>query len=85
MVGFAAGCALMEPWAAIITGFVSAVVQYTASWFLIRMGIDDPLDASSVHGFCGIWGVLVVGLLAKKQYVMQESSPVSDSSLRCCR
>ena len=29
---------------------------------LQKLKIDDPVDASPVHGFCGIWGVLAAGL-----------------------
>ena len=25
-------------------------------------GIDDPVGAFSVHGVCGVWGTLVIGL-----------------------
>ena len=28
---------------------------------LQKLKIDDPVDASPVHGFCGIWGVLACG------------------------
>lgn len=70
--GFAAitsGCAVVEPWAAIICGFV-------ASWVLIGMNklavifkYDDPLEAAQLHGGCGAWGVLFTGLFAAKHYV----------------
>ena len=30
---------------------------------LQKLKIDDPVDASPVHGFCGIWGVLACGFL----------------------
>ena len=29
---------------------------------LDSLGIDDPVGAFSVHGVCGIWGTLVIGL-----------------------
>jgi len=30
-----------------------------------RKGIDDPVGAISVHGVCGVWGTLAVGLFAR--------------------
>jgi len=33
-----------------------------------KLKIDDPLDAFAVHGSCGVWGVLAVGLFCKKEY-----------------
>ena len=31
----------------------------------LKLKIDDPLEACPLHGFCGIWGVLAVGIFAK--------------------
>ena len=36
-----------------------------ASMLLQKMHVDDPVDASPVHGFCGIWGLLAASNLAK--------------------
>lgn len=33
-----------------------------------RFHIDDPLGAISVHGVCGVWGALALGLLADGSY-----------------
>ena len=35
--------------------------QAGSSMLLQKLKIDDPVDASPVHGFCGIWGVLACG------------------------
>lgn len=40
-------------------------------WVFLRFRIDDPLSAAPMHGFCGAWAVFFVGLLAKKEYVVQ--------------
>ena len=37
-------------------------------WFFEKRGIDDPVGAISVHGVCGTWGVLAVGLFADGTY-----------------
>lgn len=72
LVGFVsitAGCVAVEPWAAIIAGFVGGWIFDFVCWMFLRLRIDDPLSAAPMHGFCGAWGVFFVGLLAKKEYV----------------
>jgi len=71
LVGITAGCAVVEPAAAILAGAVSAFVFEGGCTLLLMLQIDDPLSASPMHGFCGAWGVLYVGLMAKEQYVLQ--------------
>ncbi|KAL8517906.1 hypothetical protein ACS0TY_009280 [Phlomoides rotata] len=70
--GFAAitsGCAVVEPWAAIICGFVASWVLIGFNKLAERLKYDDPLEAAQLHGGCGAWGVLFTGLFAKKSYV----------------
>jgi len=69
LVSITAPCPVVEPWAAAFIGFVGGFVYYGSSSLLKKLQIDDPLDASPVHFFCGIWGVLSVGLFAEKEYV----------------
>ena len=68
LVGITAGCSVVEPWAAVIIGVVSAFIYHLASCTMRRFKIDDPLDAFAVHGACGLWGVINVGLFAVKSY-----------------
>jgi Amt family ammonium transporter len=71
LVGITAGCSVVEPWAAVIIGFLAAFVYHGASCAMRQAKIDDPLDAFAVHGACGLLGVLVVGLFATKEYNAQ--------------
>eukprot|EP00798_Chlamydomonas_sp_ICE-L_P027924 gene27924-2530_t len=70
-VSITAGAAVLEPWAALIAGAVGACLFNGVCTLFLRFRIDDPLFACPMHGFCGIWGCLVVGLLAKQSYVYQ--------------
>ena len=71
LVGITAGCSTTEPWAAPICGALSALVIHFSSKLLLKLQIDDPLEAAPMHGFCGAFGVLWVGFMAKKEYVAE--------------
>ena len=62
LVGITAGCGNMESGSAFATGLIAAFVYQGASMLLQKLKIDDPVDASPVHGFCGAWGLLAAGL-----------------------
>jgi len=64
LVGITAGCAAVDPWAAIVIGGVAGVLVVWAAHLMERVHIDDPVGAIAVHGFCGAWGTLAVGLFA---------------------
>jgi Amt family ammonium transporter len=63
LVGITAGCANVSPWGAFIIGGLSGVLVVFSVFFIDRK-IDDPVGAISVHGVCGAFGTLMVGLLA---------------------
>jgi Amt family ammonium transporter len=69
LVAITAPCAFVAPYAAVIIGIVAGfVVCYGVEFLDKRAKIDDPCGAISVHGFCGLWGVLSVGLFADGTY-----------------
>ena len=50
---------------AIVIGFITSFVSYSAISFLKpRLGYDDALDVFGIHGFSGIWGALATGIFA---------------------
>jgi len=64
LVGITAGCATVDPWAAIVIGAVAAIIVPFAIQLLEKLKIDDPVGAVPVHLLCGAWGVLAVGLFS---------------------
>ncbi len=68
LVGVTAGCAWVEPWAALVIGVVSGAIVCYGVWFLERRKVDDVVGAISVHGLNGIWGLIALGLFADGTY-----------------
>lgn len=64
LVSITAGCFLYKAWEAMLIGMIGAMLCCLAMPLFDRLGVDDPVGASAVHGVCGIWGVLAVGLFA---------------------
>lgn len=64
LVAITAPCAFVEPWAAVIIGGVAGILVMLAADAVERAKIDDPVGAFAVHGACGIWGTLSIGLFA---------------------
>nr|GEY36767.1 ammonium transporter 1 member 2-like [Tanacetum cinerariifolium] len=69
LAAITSGCAVVEPWAAIVCGFVAAWVLIGFNKLAEKFKYDDPLEAAQLHGGCGAWGLLFTGLFAKKKYV----------------
>ncbi|KAG2429741.1 hypothetical protein HXX76_010525 [Chlamydomonas incerta] len=70
-VAVTAGCHVIEPWAALICGSCAAFIFEGTVNLLLWLRVDDVVSAGPMHGFCGAWGVLFVGLLAKEEYIQE--------------
>ena len=68
LVAITAPCAFVQPWAAAVIGTLAAVIVIESIFFWERKHIDDPVGAISVHGVCGILGVLFVGIFSDGRY-----------------
>lgn len=64
LVSITAACAFVTPSEAVIIGAIGGIIMYIGVNTLDRFQIDDVVGAVSVHGFCGIWGTLAVGIFA---------------------
>merc|ERR1719379_624428 len=64
LVSITAGCGDVRPWAAFLMGAIGGVIYTGASALQQPLMIDDVVDAGPVHFWCGIWGVLALGLFA---------------------
>ncbi|MDE0825433.1 MAG: ammonium transporter [Akkermansiaceae bacterium] len=62
LVGITAGADSVTIGAAAIIGLIAGALVVFSILFFDKIKIDDPVGAISVHGICGIWGTLAVGL-----------------------
>jgi len=65
LVSITAGTGAMNFMGAVISGFIGGIIVVYSVIMIERKGIDDPVGAISVHGVCGVWGTLAVGLFAR--------------------
>jgi Amt family ammonium transporter len=65
LVGITAGTAVVSPAGSLIIGLIAGVLVVLSVEFIdAKLKIDDPVGAVSVHGVCGVWGTIAVGLFA---------------------
>ena len=69
LVAITAPCAFVGAFTAIFIGLVAgALVIISAVFIETKLRVDDPVGASSVHGVCGAWGIISLGLFANGSY-----------------
>lgn len=64
LVAIAGRCAVMEPWAAVVSGAIGGLLYLYSQALLIRLRIDDAIDSIPVHLFGGMWGMMATALFA---------------------
>ncbi len=65
LVAITAPCASVSPAWSLAIGFIAGVLVVLAVDVIeTRFKVDDPVGAISVHGICGAWGTVAVGLFA---------------------
>lgn len=68
LVAITAGCNNVDAKGAVAIGAVAGVLVVYCVLLLDWLKIDDPVGAVSVHGFCGAWGTLAIGLFASPKF-----------------
>ena len=72
LVGITAGADLMSGGEAILIGLIAGIIiPLSIVFFDKTLKLDDPVGATSVHGMCGIWGTLAVGIFGSSAGVDQ--------------
>ena len=66
LVAITAGCDIMTPAMAALTGLIGGVLVVFSCLFIEKIGVDDPVGAVSVHGICGAWGTLAIGIFSSE-------------------
>jgi len=74
LVAITCPCYWVSDVGACILGAVAGVLVILGMELLEHLRIDDPVGAWPVHGVCGIWGTLSLGLFASGQYSAAGSS-----------
>jgi len=75
LVGITCPCYWVSGLGACAIGAVAGMLVIAAMEVLEHFRIDDPVGAWPVHGACGIWGTLSLGLFASGEYAAAGSSP----------
>lgn len=78
LVGITPAAGFVEPQAALIIGAVTTIGTFLASVYLKRkFGYDDSLDAFGIHGFGGIVGSILTGILFSNAIFAGDASILS--------
>src|SRR5262249_9968263 len=81
LVAITCPCYWVSPLGATILGSIAGAVVLAGVELLEWLRIDDPIGAWPVHGVCGIWGTLSLGLFASGEYAAAGSSPTGVPSI----
>jgi Amt family ammonium transporter len=75
LVAITCPCYWVSPTGACILGAIAGVIVILGVDLLEYIRIDDPIGAWPVHGLCGVWGTLSLGLFACGDYQATGSNP----------
>jgi Amt family ammonium transporter len=68
LVAITAPCYWVSPTGSLVIGAIAGIIMALAVEFTEWIRVDDPCGAFAVHGACGIFGTLSIGLFATGSY-----------------
>ena len=71
LVSITAGADAVSVWSSVLMGAIGGVIVVFSIVLLDKIKIDDPVGAISVHGVCGIWGTVAVGIFGGANLMSQ--------------
>ena len=74
LVGITACCDCMSNLMSIVVGLVAGVLVVLGIILLDKLNIDDPVGAWPVHGLCGVWGCMAIGILPNSHLAAGDTS-----------
>jgi ammonium transporter, Amt family len=80
LVAITCPCYWVSPAGALAIGVIAGVLVVLGTDLLEYCRIDDPCGAWPVHGLCGIWGTLSLGLFATGQYGLPTPTGADNSA-----
>ncbi len=80
LVAITCPCYWVTPTGSIFLGGIAGVIVVFGVEFLEYLRIDDPIGAVPVHGFCGVWGTISLGLFACGKYGVPSPTGADNSA-----
>ncbi|MGC1186729.1 MAG: hypothetical protein WA871_05005 [Candidatus Acidiferrales bacterium] len=66
LVASSAAAPFLPPAAALLVGLVAGIiVPLSVEWLDLKLAVDDPSGAISVHAAAGLWGLIALALFAR--------------------
>ena len=81
LVAITAPCAFVDPWAAILIGFVVGILVPPIVVLVDKMKVDDPIGCIPVHGVSGIIGTLAIGLFATGDRISAVGNKIAEPGI----
>lgn len=80
LVAITCPCYWVSPFGAIVIGLIAGLVVFAGTYAIEYARVDDPVGAVPVHGFCGIWGTISLGLFACGEFGVTGATGADNSS-----